>query len=229
MIALGRADVVGVFCFDLVTEFVFSGFSAINALSPGWCRPFDSGRNGLTLGEGASFLVMMSEERARTENKTKLGRIIGWGIANDAAHITAPARDGCGLIQAIRFALDMAELKPEDIGAVNAHGTGTVYNDMMELTAFADVFGDRPLPIHSVKGAIGHTLGAAGGIEVAVALKSLDEQLLPPTVGLKCPESKGIGRVSHEPQLLATDYLLTTNSGFGGINAALILEKGGPV
>ena len=226
LIASGRAETVMVCCVDLVTEFIFSGFSCLQALSPVPCRPFDRDRRGLTLGEGAAALLLMSAERAREENRACLGRILGWGVANDAAHITAPARDGYGLIQAIHQALGKAGLQVEEIAAISAHGTGTVYNDLMELMAFRNVFGRRKLPVHSVKGAIGHTMGAAGGIEVALGLKTLAAKVVPPTVGYCNPEKGAEGIVSPEPEDMKGDYLLTTNSGFGGVNAAIILGRG---
>ncbi|MBW1803967.1 MAG: beta-ketoacyl-[acyl-carrier-protein] synthase family protein, partial [Deltaproteobacteria bacterium] len=188
LIATGRADVVLVCCLDVVTEFVFSGFSSLGALSPVPCMPFDRDRSGLSLGEGAAALMLMSSERAEREGRPHLGTVSGWGMANDAHHITAPARDGRGLIKAVRLALHSAMLKEEDISVISAHGTGTVYNDLMELTAFRHLFGHRRLPVYSVKGAIGHTMGAAGGIEVALGLKTLLEQIVPPTVGLSIPE-----------------------------------------
>ncbi|MBW1803638.1 MAG: beta-ketoacyl-[acyl-carrier-protein] synthase family protein, partial [Deltaproteobacteria bacterium] len=109
---------------------------------------------------------------------------------------------------------------------ISAHGTGTVYNDLMELTAFRHLFGRRRLPVYSVKGAIGHTMGAAGGIEVALGLKTLLEQVVPPTVGLSNPEDDAAGLVSPFAREMTGDYLLTTNSGFGGTNAAIILKRG---
>lgn len=225
MIASGRREVVLVCCLDLLTEFIFSGFSALRALSPTPCRPFDCDRDGLTPGEGAAALLMMSRARAEKENMPSLGSISGWGNANDATHITAPARNGCGLIQAVGEALRMSGLKAEEISAVSAHGTGTVYNDSMEMTAFRQVFGKRGVPIFSVKGAIGHILGAAGGIEVALGLKALSDQIAPPTVGLSTPMTAAEGMVSRHSIKFSGNRLLTTNSGFGGVNAALILES----
>ena len=226
MISSGRSESVLVCGLDVVTDFVFSGFSCLRALDPEPCMPFDVRRRGLTLGEGAAALLLMNAERAEKEGLSNLGTVVGWGAGNDAAHITAPARDGSGLVKAISSALKTAGLDAADIAAINAHGTGTVYNDAMELTAFRRIFGDRTLPVCSVKGAIGHTLGAAGGIEIAVSLKSLSSKLLPPTTGLTVPESRAEALVSSESQSITGDYILTTNSGFGGINAAVILEKG---
>ncbi len=223
----GEADSVLVCGLDLVSEFVFSGFSALHALSPSACRPFDTDRDGLLLGEGAAYLLLMSERRCHQARRDSLGRIVGWGIASDAHHITAPSRTGEGLIQAIRQALDHAGLTPADIAAVNAHGTGSVFNDAMELAAFTSLFDPLP-PLHSIKGAIGHTMGACGAIEAIVGLCSLEHQCVPPTVGLRTPEPAALGRVSAQVQPVSGDYLLTTNSGFGGINACLVLQRDRP-
>jgi 3-oxoacyl-[acyl-carrier-protein] synthase II len=225
-IRAGRTDVVLVVCADLLTEFVFSGFSALGALSPSACRPFDHDRCGLSLGEGAAALLLMSRKRVMREQRTMLGEVTGWGAANDATHITAPDRHGTGLANAIKKALLAAGLAAEEIGAVSAHGTGTVYNDAMELNALQQIFGARPIPIHSVKGALGHTLGAAGGIEAAIGLCSLQKQMLPPTVGLVNPDGRALGWVDNNPATFTGDNLLAVNSGFGGINAAIILKRG---
>ncbi|MDD2733066.1 MAG: beta-ketoacyl synthase N-terminal-like domain-containing protein [Desulfuromonadaceae bacterium] len=225
LIAAGRSESVVVVCMDLVSEFVFSGFSALQALSRTACRPFDRNRDGLILGEGGAALLLMSREQAIREGWPVLGVVSGWGSANDATHITAPARDGCGLIQSVRQALKRAAIAPAEIAAISAHGTATVYNDLMELIAFRTLFGERSIPMHSIKGAIGHTLGAAGGIEVALGLKCLEAGQLPPTVGLLEPEEAGEGFLSCSAEPIDGRYLLSTNSGFGGVNAALILRR----
>ena len=225
LIESGRAEAVLVCCGDLITEYAFSGFSALKALSPFPCRPFDRDRKGLSLGEGAAAILLMDAARAQRENRNQLGTVLGWGIANDATHITAPAKSGRGLVLAVDQALRSAKRKPEEISAISAHGTGTVYNDLMELTAFRQVFGERKVPMYSIKGAIGHTLGAAGGMEIILGLKSLSNRMIPPTIGFSNPEKGAEGQVSSEPQAVSGDYLLTTNSGFGGVNAAIILGK----
>ena len=225
MIESGRADAVLVVCMDLVTEFVFSGFSSLLALDPAGCRPFDRNRNGLSLGEGGAALLLMNAATARRQGVSGIGSVVGWGAANDATHVTAPARDGCGLIQSVRRAMAKASIGPDDIAAINAHGTGTVYNDEMESTAFEAVFGPRRIPLNSIKGAIGHSLGAAGGIEVAVGMRSLAERTLPPTAGFREPMEKCAFSISPFPQPIDGIYLLSTNSGFGGINAAIVLKR----
>lgn len=227
MIASGKKEAVLVVCFDLVSEFVFSGFSALQALSPTVCRPFDKGRDGLALGEGGAALLLVSRELAAKQDRPVLGTVAGWGSANDATHITAPARDGCGLIQSVNQAMERAAIPADKIAAISAHGTATIYNDMMELTAFRTIFGERTLPLNSIKGAIGHTLGAAGGIEAALGLKCLEKRTLPPTTGLVEPEEAGRGFVSTGQQAINGDYILSTNSGFGGVNSALILKREG--
>jgi len=227
LIASGLRDVVLVCAIDLLTEFVFSGFSSLGALSPNPCMPFDRERDGLSLGEGAAALLLMNPSRAQKENRPCLAKIKGWGAANDAAHVTAPSRNGAGLILAVSQAINRANLKAEEISAVCAHGTGTVYNDMMELTAFYQVFGKRKIPIFSIKGAIGHTMGAAGGLEAAVGVKSLSARIVPPTIGFLNPEDGAEDRVSRDVREISGDFMLSTNSGFGGINAVIILEKGG--
>lgn len=226
MIVSGQADAVLVCCADVVTEFTFSGFSSLKIVSPVACRPFDKDRSGLTLGDGAAALLLMSDERAIKEGRKCMATIKGWGIANDAFHITLPAQDGSGLASAIEKALVRGGLQHEYISAISAHGTGTTYNDLMELTAFNKVFCGRRLPVYSVKGATGHTVGASGGIEVALATEALAAQTASPTVGFQNPEEGAEGLVSSGPVSFEGDYILTSNSGFGGINAAIILEKG---
>lgn len=225
MIAAGQASAVLVYAADIVSEFVFSGFSALQALSAEPCRPFDRGRDGLNLGEAGVALLLLDEERARRDGEPLLARIAGWGAANDAHHVTAPARDGCGLILACRQAFVKAAVEPEHICAVNAHGTGTLYNDAMELTAFKTLFAGQMPPLHGLKGSIGHCLGAAGGVEVAIAACSLQEQCLPPTVGCREPEVVACGQIGEMAQTIEGDYLLCCNSGFGGINGALVLQR----
>jgi 3-oxoacyl-[acyl-carrier-protein] synthase II len=223
LIASGAAASVLVVGFDALSEFIFSGFSALQALSHGPCMPFDRGRSGLTLGEGAAALLLASPDRARRQGCEPVGELLGWSASNDAVHITAPARDSRGLIQAIRAALAQAGVEPGDVGGVSAHGTGTIYNDLMELNAFRAVFGERDVPVYGVKGALGHTLGAAGAIETVIALRALAAGVVPGTVGFKDPDPAAAGMVHQEPVPLRASRVLLTNSGFGGVNAALVL------
>ena len=226
LIKSGRCDSVLICCFDLVTEFVFSGFCSLQAMSPFPCTPFDKNRKGMSIGEGAAFLLLMNSKKARELNKEPGASLLGWAVTNDATHITRPDQDGYGLSLAIEKSLRGAGISPDSVSAVCAHGTGTYYNDSMELASYKKVFGKRKVPVFSVKGAIGHTLGAAGGIEAAVSIKCLSQGLLPPTIGFSEPEEGALGMVSSD--IIKTDisYILSTNSGFTGINGAVIVGKG---
>jgi 3-oxoacyl-[acyl-carrier-protein] synthase II len=229
LISSGAVETVFVCSIDIVAEFIFSGFSALQNLSPFPCRPFDRSRAGLTPGEGAAFLVLMSRRKAEYLGLSPKGVVAGSGIANDTTHITAPDRTGSGLVRAIKGAMTAAAVQANDISGISAHGTGTVPNDIMELNAFQKVFGQGCPPIYSAKGCIGHTFGAAGGIEIALGLRALEEQTLPPTAGFVHPEKGAEGRVSSKAVAISGDYLLTTNSGFGGVNAAVIVKRGVPL
>ncbi len=225
MIRNNETDMVIVFSADIVSEFVYSGFSALKVMSPETGRPFDVNRNGLILGEAAGYIVLVSEKKLLAEKQTSLGKVAGWGISSDAHHITAPDREGRGLQRAIHNAIKKASINTDDIAAINGHGTGTVHNDAMEITAFLEIFGNAIPVIYSIKGAIGHSLGPCGLIEVLVGLRCLQEQIIPPVTGLQEPEPEIKNCVSIEKTSMNGNYLLTTNSGFGNINTALILEK----
>ena len=222
-IATGDAEAVLVAAADVVSEFVFSGFSTLMALDPDGARPFDADRKGLSLGEAAGYALVMSEKRAKREGRYIIARIHGWGASNDANHMTGPSRDGGGLANAITAALRHAELSPEDIASICAHGTGTGYNDAMEIKAFKTVF-KKPAPTYSIKGGLGHTLGAAGIIEVIIATKSLYTGKTPAIPRLENVDPDAADWVN--PSAVPTPnarYALSTNSGFGGINASLVV------
>ncbi len=226
LIAAREWDSVLVVACDAVTEFVYAGFASLMALDPDGARPFDVARKGLTVGEGAATVWLMSEERARRENRCRLGEVAGWGLSCDANHMTGPSRDGDGLARAITKALARAELGNGAIGSISAHGTGTPFNDSMEMKAFRRVFPNRPVPVYSVKGSLGHTMGAAGLIEMLVALKSMEAQVVPPSANLHQVDPEAEGWVS--PTAVRTtgmNAVLSTNSGFGGVNAALVLKS----
>jgi hypothetical protein len=209
------ALVVGV---DLLSRFVLGGFASLQALAATGCRPFDIDRNGLSLGEGGGWLLLTTAEEAARQQWPILASLVGSGLSCDATHITAPCRQASGLIRALQQAT--ADGK-QPVGGVNAHGTGTSYNDAMELLAFSRVW-DKPPPIHSVKGAIGHCLGAAGVIEATLAIRSLQKGFLPPTVGLQRAESDAVPMSGTGPLALTHPSVLSCNSGFGGINAAVL-------
>ncbi len=206
---------------DVLSRFVLSGFSKLQAVSPSPCRPFDKDRKGLSLGEGAGLLLLSTEQEARKQGWPLLAEVSGWGAACDASHITAPSREASGLRAAIMAATSNGKIK---VGGINAHGTGTRFNDAMELFAFRTLWQNQPV-FHSVKGAIGHCLGAAGVIEAALAIKSLATGTIPPTVGLENPDPEAFNISGNEILPLSDPTVLSCNSGFGGINAAVVLSR----
>lgn len=223
MIRCMRSECVLVVACDSVTEFVFSGFSSLMALDKFSAMPFDKNRSGLSLGEAAAFVLLMSESRARSENREIIGEVLGWGLSDDANHMTGPSRGSEGLILALKKALLSARTDEKDVGFISAHGTGTVYNDSMEIRAFNSVFNEKK-PTYSIKGGIGHTMGASGLVEMLIAMRCLREGKIPPTVNLNEADSDAGGWVSTHEQLIPEKTIaLMTNAGFGGINAAMTL------
>ena len=224
-IADREQNAVLVLACDGVSEFLYAGFSSLLALDSIKARPFDQNREGLSIGEAAGYILLMSEKRALHEGRKIWGEVSGWGINNDANHMTGPSRDGAGLAQAISLALEHSGIYKENIASISAHGTGTMYNDAMEMKAFKRIFSDCAVPVYSVKGGIGHTMAAAGLIEAVIALKSLEEQKVPPTVGMEQVDEEARGWVLDQSQQTRGEYTLSTNSGFGGVNAALVLKR----
>lgn len=226
MIRGGDRDCVLVVACDNVSEFVAAGFSSLMALDKDMARPFDQNRKGLSLGEAAAFMLLMSDARASREDRPVLARISGWGLTSDANHITGPSRDGSGLALALQRALRSANVSADEVGSICAHGTGTEYNDSMEMKAFKSVFQRSPLPTYSLKGGIGHTMGTAGLVDIIVAIETLREKTVPPTVNLQEVDEEAAGWASPKPSACDSSVTVSTNSGFGGINCAVVLSQG---
>jgi 3-oxoacyl-(acyl-carrier-protein) synthase len=225
LIRRGLADAVFVAGVDLISQFVLSGFNSLKSFDPEGCRPFDKSRIGLSLGEGAAAIVLV--KRGLLSSPAIL--LSGWGTSNDANHLTGPSRDGSGLALAIQRALAKAEITPDKIDYVNAHGTGTPYNDNMESLALRSVFGDRVPPFSSSKGIFGHTLGAAGVLETALCVLALQNHLLPGTPRLRERDPVAPDSLLAKPRAATRlDRVLKINCGFGGTNAALVLEREQP-
>ncbi|CAG36569.1 beta-ketoacyl-[acyl-carrier-protein] synthase family protein [Desulfotalea psychrophila] len=217
-IKAGECDHALIIGFDLLSQFVLSGFSSLKALSATAARPFAKDRDGLSLGDGAGWILLSAAEVA--EPSSVLATLGPWSISCDANHITAPSRYATGLIAA----LEQIKAEAGDIGGINAHGTATVYNDAMELLAFSKVFAPG-MPVCSVKGALGHSLAASGIVETVLSLYSLRDMILPPTVGLEVPAETDCQLSGSEALALGHPSIITCNSGFGGINAALLLKN----
>ena len=220
----GRLDSAVVIGTDYVSEFIFSGFATLRALARTIARPYDRDRDGLLLGDAASIVNICSAKKAAELGMKPRAALLSGGMSCDAVHITAPMPHGEALSEAICHALDEAGLTPDDIGAVVGHGTGTRYNDDMEIQAIHRVFGERSVPMLSVKGACGHTLAGAGLVEAVVAVRMLETGLIPPQTSLLNPEPGAAKYVSAEIRRLERPRILCMNSGFGGLNAVIILE-----
>jgi 3-oxoacyl-(acyl-carrier-protein) synthase len=220
LIQRGAAEAVLVVGVDHLSAFVVAGFSALKALAPEGCRPFDQSRCGISPGEAGAAIVLVNAVN-RPNSATSLR---GWGTSNDANHLTGPAQDGSGLARAIRLALECAAMEAHDIDYVNAHGTGTAYNDAMEIQALRSVFRESCPPFSGAKGMLGHTLGAAGVIETILCVLAMQEGVLPGTPRLGTPAPGTPASLLGEPRAASrVNRVLKLNTGFGGINGALIL------
>jgi 3-oxoacyl-[acyl-carrier-protein] synthase II len=229
LIQRDEADAVLVLGVDHLSAFVMAGFSALKALDPQGCRPFDRNRCGLSPGEAGAAIVLVRAPLLAEQSASDYVRspifIRGWGASNDANHMTGPARDGSGLASAIGLALASAALGARDIHYVNAHGTGTPYNDAMESEALRRVFGTSCPPVSGSKGMLGHTLGAAGVIETIVCVLALEERLMPGTPRLSVAAEGAPASLLHAPRLVSClDNVLKLSTGFGGVNGALVLS-----
>ncbi len=221
LIQRGAADAVFVVGVDHLSAFVVGGFTTLKAIDPEGCRPFDQERRGLSPGEAGAAMVLVRSDLA-PHARFAIG---GWGSTNDANHMTGPSRDGAGLAQAIRSALAMAALPPEKVDYINAHGTGTPYNDAMESAALHAVFGATIPPVSGLKGMLGHTLGAAGVIETIACVIAMQHRFLPGTPRLQQIATGFPASLVKAPRPAAQlKHVLKLNTGFGGINGALLLS-----
>lgn len=228
LIALGHADAFVVGGAETLCRFVVGGFNCLQATTGGAVRPFDEMRDGLLLGEGAAAIVVESRAHAERRGATALAQVAGVGLAGDATHMTAPDRHGGGAARAMRQSMSAADVTAADIDFVSTHGTGTVYNDAMEMAALRTVLGERSrsVPANSIKGAIGHTLGAAGCFEAIMSVRAIAEDTIPPTAGCQRPDPNCeldvvVGTARHT----TVRTVLSTSSAFAGNNAALILRE----
>ena len=207
-----------------------AGFSSARALCDTFndnpkagSRPWDKDRSGFVMGEGAGVLVLEEYEHAKKRNAKIYGEIKGYGMSGDAYHITKPSEDGNGGYRAMEMALKESGLNSEQIDYVNAHGTSTPVGDMIELAAVEKLFQPEGLCMSSNKSAIGHLLGAAGAVEAVFSLKSMETNILPPTLNLDNPDtSTKINLIPHEPINKSIDNLISNSFGFGGTNASII-------
>lgn len=221
---------------SMINPLGVGGFQLLNAPAVGdpvpgkaFCRPFDANRSGLVLGEGAGFVVLEERERALALGKTLYAEVRGYGSTLDAYALSAPDPDGEGAVRGMQAALIDANLPPQAVDHINAHGTGTRLNDPTEAAAIRRVFADtwRKVPVTAIKSMMGHSIAAAGSIEAIACIYTLRHGIIPPNIGF---DTVGVGcelmHVSHEAMPCEAGCILTNSFGFGGQNAALILTRG---
>ena len=216
-----------------LTKLMMSGFNSLTALSRNpvperACRPFDRDRDGFVMAEGAGVLVLEELEHALRRGAPILAEVAGYGASCDAYHMTAPDPEGAGMAQALRTALEHAGVAPEAVGAVSAHGTGTVANDRCETRALKSVFGAHAgkLKVTAIKSMIGHAFAAAGAFATIAAVRSLQSGLVPPTLNYEHPDPEcDLDVVAGNAARVDTGYMMVNALGFGGHNTALLLKK----
>ena len=219
-----------------VTPIGLASFCAARSLStrnddpPGASRPFDKNRDGFVLAEGAGVLILEEESHARKRGAKIYAELLGYGATDDGYHITAPLPDGDGAARTMKMALSDAELDPEKIDYINAHGTGTELNDLAESSAIRTVFGSHAakLAVSSTKSCLGHLLGASGAVELVVCAKTITDSIIPPTINLENPDERcgaDMNFVPLKPQETKVNYALSNSFGFGGHNACLVVGK----
>jgi len=222
----GLATVVVAGGADSVTRICYMGFNALRLLDPEPCRPFDRERRGMSIGEGAAFLVLEDAEHARARGAYVYAELSGYGITTDAFHPTSPHPEGDGMVRAMRGALSDAGIGPAEVGYVNAHGTGTPQNDRVEARAIARVFESGEPLVSATKSMIGHTMAAAGSLEAVATILAIVEGVVPPTANL-CVSDPDVtfDCVPGTARTAAIDCAISNSFGFGGQNVTLVFRR----
>jgi len=232
-----RGDADAVICGGAeaaITPMGVGGFAAMRALSTRnddpehSSRPFDLGRDGFVIGEGAGILILEELEHARARGAKIYAEMVGYGMTSDAYHITQPSEDADGAVRVMSKALNDAGIQAQEVGYINAHGTSTFYNDKLETLAIKKVFGDSAysIPVSSTKSMMGHLLGAAGGVEAGIIALALRDQIAPPTANYEKPDPEcDLDYVPNTARRVRIGYALSNSFGFGGTNAALVMKS----
>jgi 3-oxoacyl-[acyl-carrier-protein] synthase II len=226
LITDGVAPVVVAGGADSITRICYMGFNALRLLDPEPCRPFDRERRGMSIGEGAAFVVLEDREHALARGAYVYAELAGYGITTDAYHPTSPHPEGEGMVRAMRAAVRSAGVVPADVGYVNAHGTGTPQNDRVEARAITEVFGESPPLVSSTKSMIGHTMAAAGTLEAVVTLLTIVEGVVPPTANHQTPDPEvPFDCVPRVARTAAVACAVSNSFGFGGQNVTLVFRR----
>ena len=211
---------------DALTRICFMGFNALKLLDPDPCRPFDRDRRGMSLGEGAAFVMLEDWEHARGRGARPYAELLSSGLSTDAFHVTSPHPGAEGVIRAITDSVARAGLDAGDVGYVNAHGTGTAQNDRTEALALAKVFGAAGVLVSANKSLIGHTMAAAGALEAVATVLTLRHGLIPPTANLDHPDPEmPFDCVPHTARPASVQVAMSNSFGFGGQNVSLIFRR----
>lgn len=228
LIRMGRADIVICGASELLQKIQFAGFVRLGAVAPERCQPFDKNRRGLIIGEGAGILVLESEAHAQRRGATLLAELGGAGLACDAHHITRPHPEGTGSLIAMVEAIARSGVDADEIDFINAHGTGTHANDRVESLVFGEVFGSRRIPISSMKGMLGHCMGASSALEAVACVLTVQTGIYPPTVSYETPDPEcDINLVANNAATGPSDIVLNNALAFGGYDAVVTFAKPG--
>ncbi|UJR79903.1 beta-ketoacyl-[acyl-carrier-protein] synthase family protein [Sandaracinus amylolyticus] len=227
-IRAGRADVAITGAVEIIEKLEYAGFARLGAMSPDKCMPFDKNRKGLILGEGAAMLVLESEGSVVRRGAVPLAEVGGYGLACDAHHITRPHPDGAGSITAMRQAIESSGLTIDDVDHINAHGTATPNNDSVEALVIRKVFGERRIPVTSIKSMIGHCMGASSAMESIACVMTLQTGIIPPTTNYETPDPEcPVDVVANVAQEHDVDVVLNNALAFGGYDAVVCFAKPG--
>lgn len=227
-IRAGRADVVLTGAVEIIEKLEYAGFARLGAMSPDVCKPFDKNRRGLILGEGATMLVLESEASVVRRGATPLAEVGGYGLACDAHHITRPHPEGTGSIAAMRQAIASSGLTPNDVDHINAHGTATPNNDSVEALVINKVFGERRIPVTSLKGMIGHCMGASSAMEALACVMTIQTGIIPPTINYETPDPEcDLDIVANVARQTKVDVVLNNALAFGGYDAVVCFARPG--
>ncbi len=224
----GEVDIAIVGGSESLSEVTFGGFNSLRSVDEEYCRPFDLNRKGLSLGEGAAFLILEEAEHARKRGGKILAELMGYGLSGDGQHMTAPDPEGKGAARAMQEALKDAGVNREEVDYINAHGTATPANDAAETKAIKSLFGERVgrIPVSASKSMIGHCLGAAGALEAVATVLAVRNNRIPPTIHYETPDPEcDLDYVPNQARDAVVDIALSNSFAFGGNNTALVFGK----
>ncbi len=228
MIKSGQACAMFAGGCDPMNHLAYGGFDKMKAMAPDCCRPFDKNRRGMIVGEGAGLILLEDMEHALKRKAKIYAEMLGYGLATDAYSVAIPHPEGAGAILAIRMALKMAKVRPQDVDYINAHGTATMANDRMEARLIKKIFKDRgnDVPVSSIKSMLGHCMGAASGIEACASALTVENNIIPPNINYSNPDPAcDINIVANKAVKRNINIMVSNSFAFGGNNAVIVMGK----